>query len=164
MTTDHSQIDFSSYSFKSLHPSCAQIRVAKQGELRRFYVAVSRSVFLLVCLAWIWSRSRAIFFRSSSSVGRHEISALRNIMMCSSLCGHLPRSPAARCAGQVLASPVTVGIVEYHPHIERRCHERGVNLPDAQFVPRKGIIYDEPEFKYFLSAVALQGRRNAPRW
>lgn len=37
------------------------------------------------------------------------------------------------------------GIVEYHPHFERRCRERGVDPMDAQYVLRKGIIYDEPE-------------------
>lgn len=37
------------------------------------------------------------------------------------------------------------GIVQYHPHFERRCRERGIDSLDAQFVLRKGIIYDEPE-------------------
>jgi hypothetical protein len=37
------------------------------------------------------------------------------------------------------------GIVEYHPHFERRCRERGVDPQDAQYVLRKGVIYDEPE-------------------
>lgn len=37
------------------------------------------------------------------------------------------------------------GIVEYHPHFERRCRERGVDPQDAQYVLRNGFIYDEPE-------------------
>lgn len=37
------------------------------------------------------------------------------------------------------------GIVEYHPHFLQRCHERDVDPQDAQFVLRKGLIYDEPE-------------------
>jgi hypothetical protein len=37
------------------------------------------------------------------------------------------------------------GIVEYHPHFELRCRERGVDPQDAQFVLRRGVIFDEPE-------------------
>jgi hypothetical protein len=37
------------------------------------------------------------------------------------------------------------GVVEYHPHFEQRCRERGIDPLDAQFVLRRGIIYDEPE-------------------
>lgn len=37
------------------------------------------------------------------------------------------------------------GIVEYHPHFEKRCRERNTDLIDAQYVLRKGVIYDEPE-------------------
>ena len=37
------------------------------------------------------------------------------------------------------------GIVEYHSHFARRCRERGIDPLDAQFVLRKGTIYDEPE-------------------
>jgi hypothetical protein len=34
-------------------------------------------------------------------------------------------------------------IVEYHPHFALRCRGRGIDPMDAQFVLRKGIIYDE---------------------
>jgi hypothetical protein len=37
------------------------------------------------------------------------------------------------------------GIVEYHPHFAKRCKERGVDPQDAQYVLRRGIIYEEPE-------------------
>ena len=37
------------------------------------------------------------------------------------------------------------GIVEYHPHFAQRCRERGIDLLDAQYVLRKGVICDEAE-------------------
>jgi hypothetical protein len=37
------------------------------------------------------------------------------------------------------------GVVQYHPHFAKRCRERGIDPQDAQFVLRKGVIYDEPE-------------------
>jgi hypothetical protein len=46
---------------------------------------------------------------------------------------------------KLLRQCMQTGIVEYHPHFEKRCRERGVDPQDAQFVLRKGIIYDEPE-------------------
>jgi Domain of unknown function (DUF4258) len=36
-------------------------------------------------------------------------------------------------------------MVQYHPHFVERCRERGIDPQDAQYVLRKGIIYDEPE-------------------
>lgn len=53
----------------------------------------------------------------------------------------LSKSDALRLLRECLNS----GIVEYHPHFSQRCRERGVDPADAQFVLRKGIIYDEPE-------------------
>ena len=35
--------------------------------------------------------------------------------------------------------------MEYHAHFARRCRERGIDLLDAQYVLRKGVIYDEAE-------------------
>ena len=58
--------------------------------------------------------------------------------------GMVPRlikSDALKLLRQCLQS----GIVEYHPHFEKRCRERGVDPQDAQYVLRKGIIYDEAE-------------------
>ncbi len=46
---------------------------------------------------------------------------------------------------KLLRRCLTTGIVEYHPHFEKRCRERGVDPMDAQYVLRKGIIYDEAE-------------------
>lgn len=46
---------------------------------------------------------------------------------------------------KLLRQCLQTGVVEYHPHFERRCRERGVDLQDAQYVLRKGVIYDEPE-------------------
>jgi hypothetical protein len=37
------------------------------------------------------------------------------------------------------------GTVEYHPHFEKRCRERGIDPMDAQYVLRRGMIFDEPE-------------------
>jgi len=37
------------------------------------------------------------------------------------------------------------GIVEYHQHFAWRCRERGIDPMDAQYVLRKGVIFDEPE-------------------
>jgi hypothetical protein len=37
------------------------------------------------------------------------------------------------------------GIVEYHPHFAQRCRTRGIDPVDAQYVLRKGVIYDEAE-------------------
>jgi Domain of unknown function (DUF4258) len=53
----------------------------------------------------------------------------------------LSKSDALKLLRQCLQS----GIVEYHPHFEKRCRERGVDPQDAQYVLRKGIIYDEAE-------------------
>lgn len=53
----------------------------------------------------------------------------------------LSRSDALKLLRKCLAA----GVVEYHPHFARRCQERGVDPQDAQFVLRRGIIYDEPE-------------------
>jgi hypothetical protein len=46
---------------------------------------------------------------------------------------------------KLLRQCMQTGVVEYHPHFEKRCLERSVDLVDAQYVLRKGIIYDEPE-------------------
>jgi hypothetical protein len=46
---------------------------------------------------------------------------------------------------KLLRECLTNGIVEYHPHFARRCKVRGIDPMDAQYVLRKGIIYDEPE-------------------
>ncbi|HWE86447.1 MAG TPA: DUF4258 domain-containing protein [Terracidiphilus sp.] len=46
---------------------------------------------------------------------------------------------------KLLRECLRTGIVEYHPHFAQRCQERGVDPQDAQYVLRKGIIYDEPE-------------------
>jgi hypothetical protein len=46
---------------------------------------------------------------------------------------------------KLLRECLHTGIVEYHPHFEKRCRERSVDPQDAQYVLRKGIIYDEPE-------------------
>lgn len=46
---------------------------------------------------------------------------------------------------KLLRQCFAAGIVEYHPHFEKRCRERGINPQDAQLVLRKGMIYDEPE-------------------
>ena len=46
---------------------------------------------------------------------------------------------------KLLRQCLQTGIVEYHPHFEKRCRERGVDPLDAQYVLRRGIIYDEPE-------------------
>jgi hypothetical protein len=53
----------------------------------------------------------------------------------------LSRSDALKLLRECLRT----GVVEYHPHFAQRCRERGVDLLDAQFVLRKGVIYDEPE-------------------
>jgi uncharacterized DUF497 family protein len=53
----------------------------------------------------------------------------------------LSKSDALKLLRQCLET----GIVEYDPHFAKRCKERGVDLQDAQYVLRKGIIYDEPE-------------------
>jgi hypothetical protein len=53
----------------------------------------------------------------------------------------LSKSEALKLLRRCLAT----GIVEYHPHFEKRCRERGVDPMDAQYVLRKGIIYDEAE-------------------
>lgn len=53
----------------------------------------------------------------------------------------LSKSDALKLLRECLKS----GIVEYHPHFSQRCRERGVDAQDAQFVLRKGFIYDEPE-------------------
>ena len=53
----------------------------------------------------------------------------------------LSKSDALKLLRECLNS----GTVEYHPHFAQRCRERGVDLADAQFVLRKGIIYGEPE-------------------
>ena len=53
----------------------------------------------------------------------------------------LSRSDALKLLRECLKS----GIVEYHPHFAQRCRKRGIDPMDAQFVLRKGIIYDEPE-------------------
>ncbi len=55
----------------------------------------------------------------------------------------LNKSDALKLLRECLKS----GIVEYHPHFALRCRERGVDLAEAQFVLRKGIIYDEPELE-----------------
>lgn len=54
----------------------------------------------------------------------------------------LSKTDALKLLRQCLQS----GIVEYHPHFAGRCRERGVDPMDVQYVLRKGIIYDEPEF------------------
>jgi hypothetical protein len=46
---------------------------------------------------------------------------------------------------KLLRQCLQTGVIEYHPHFEKRCRERGVDPQDAQHVLRKGIIYDEPE-------------------
>ena len=46
---------------------------------------------------------------------------------------------------KLLRQCLKTGVMEYHPHFVRRCQERGVDPQDAQFVLRKGVIYDEPE-------------------
>jgi hypothetical protein len=48
-------------------------------------------------------------------------------------------------AVKLLRECLQTGVVEYHPHFERRCRERGIDPQDAQYVLRKGVIYDEPE-------------------
>ena len=53
----------------------------------------------------------------------------------------LSKSDALKLLRQCFRS----GIVEYHPHFEKRCRERGIDPMDAQHVLRKGIIYEEPE-------------------
>ncbi len=53
----------------------------------------------------------------------------------------LSRSDALKLLRECLKN----GIVEYHPHFAQRCSERNVDPADAQFVLRRGIIYDEPE-------------------
>ena len=45
----------------------------------------------------------------------------------------------------MLRACLQTGIVEYHPHFEKRCRERCVDPQDVQHVLRKGVIYDEPE-------------------
>ena len=46
---------------------------------------------------------------------------------------------------KLLRKCLETGIVEYHPHFDQRCRERGIDPLDAQYVLRKGIIYDEAE-------------------
>jgi hypothetical protein len=46
---------------------------------------------------------------------------------------------------KLLRKCLETGVVEYHPHFALRCQERGVDPLDAQYVLRKGIIYDEAE-------------------
>ena len=46
---------------------------------------------------------------------------------------------------KLLRDCLQTGIVQYHPHFVKRCRERGIYPLDAQFVLRKGVIYDEPE-------------------
>jgi hypothetical protein len=46
---------------------------------------------------------------------------------------------------KLLRTCLQTGIVEYHPHFEKRCRERGVDPQDAQYVLRTGVIYDAPE-------------------
>jgi hypothetical protein len=46
---------------------------------------------------------------------------------------------------KLLRQCLQTGIVEYHPHFEMRCRERGIDPQDAQYVLRKGVIFDEPE-------------------
>lgn len=53
----------------------------------------------------------------------------------------LSRSEALKLLRQCLET----GIVEYHPHFAQRCRDRGIDPLDAQYVLRKGIIYDEAE-------------------
>ncbi len=53
----------------------------------------------------------------------------------------LSKSDALKLLRQCLET----GIVEYHPHFTKRCKERGVDPQDAQYVLRRGVIYDEPE-------------------
>ena len=48
-------------------------------------------------------------------------------------------------AVKLLRQCFETGIVEYHPHFAKRCKERGVDPLDAQYVLRKGMVYDEPE-------------------
>jgi hypothetical protein len=53
----------------------------------------------------------------------------------------LSRSEALKLLRKCLES----GIVEYHPHFALRCRDRGIDPLDAQYVLRKGVIYDEAE-------------------
>lgn len=53
----------------------------------------------------------------------------------------LSRSDALKLLRRCLES----GIVEYHPHFALRCRDRGIDPVDAQYVLRKGVIYDEAE-------------------
>lgn len=46
---------------------------------------------------------------------------------------------------KLLRQCLETGIVEYHPHFAKRCKERGVDPQDAQYVLRRGVIYDEAE-------------------
>jgi hypothetical protein len=59
------------------------------------------------------------------------------------------RRMAPRLSGSDALKPLRecfkTGIVPYHPHFAQRCWERDVDPADAQFILRKGIIYDEPE-------------------
>lgn len=67
---------------------------------------------------------------------------------------------------KLLRQCLLTGIVEYHPHFERRCSERGIDPMDAQYVLRKGLIYDEPEldvrfqeWRYRVEAAPPDGER-----
>jgi len=53
--------------------------------------------------------------------------------------------PSRTDALKLLRECLKSGVVQYHPHFERRCRERGVDPQDAQYVLARGIIYDEPE-------------------
>lgn len=53
----------------------------------------------------------------------------------------LSRSDALK----LLRKCLETGIVEYHPHFAQRCRDRGIDPVDAQYVLRKGVIYDEAE-------------------
>ena len=48
-------------------------------------------------------------------------------------------------AMKLLRKCLETGVVEYHPHFARRCRDRGIDPLDAQYVLRKGVIYDEAE-------------------
>lgn len=48
-------------------------------------------------------------------------------------------------AQKLLRECLETGIVEYHPHFAQRCRDRGIDPLDAQYVLRKGVIYDEAE-------------------
>jgi hypothetical protein len=60
---------------------------------------------------------------------------------------HIAHGTAAQ---QIRRSETAVRVPRYRsggisPHFAERCRERGIDPQDAQYVLRKGIIYDEPE-------------------